>query len=215
MANTAFNKTVFEGSATSQAFEWDICMENKWPRYQHNLRQLWNDGSSGQGVGRAQQFITGQDWNNMFVDLQHTNPIRLHQSDYVAILMRGEDTRHSARQHRVLEARQNSASRLGVHMYGFRVILTDIIAAEDIDRALTLLIERSQGQLEQFIENRELFLRVVGEIIDGLELRPPTLRDPGLLGPGEPSESNRWVRTFWGQEHIGPPDRDQWRDHDM
>ena len=190
-------------------------MENKWPRYQRNFRDMWNEGSSGQGVGRSHHYIAGQNWNDMRVDLQHSNPVRLHQSDYVAILTRREDTRQAARQHRLLEETQNSAARLGVHTYGFRVILKDIIAAEDLDRALTLLTERSQGQLEQFVENRDLFLRVVEKTIDELELRPPTPRSPGLVGPGEASESNRWVRTFWGQEHIGPPDRDQWRDHDM
>ena len=92
----AFNKTVFEGSATSQAFEWDICMENKWPRYQRIFRDMWNEGNSGQGVGRSHHFVSGQNWNDMYVDLPHSNPVRLHQSDYVAILMRGEDTRHAA-----------------------------------------------------------------------------------------------------------------------
>ena len=36
-ASSIFNKTVFEGSAASQALEWDIGVENKWPLHQN----LW------------------------------------------------------------------------------------------------------------------------------------------------------------------------------
>ena len=153
LAGAIFNKTVFEGSATSQAFEWEICMENKWPRHQHNFRSMWNDGASGQGVGRSRHYISGQEWRAMFHNLPQSQPIVLTRSDYVAnlsstscrkpassatasrrslnsmaskppsCLMRGEDTSLVTRQHGLLEARQSSAAQLGMHMYGFRVIL--------------------------------------------------------------------------------------------
>ena len=35
LANTRFNKTVFEGTATAQAFEWDIAMETWKPTGLH------------------------------------------------------------------------------------------------------------------------------------------------------------------------------------
>ena len=46
---------------------------------------------------------------------------------YIASLMRGDDTTMVARQHQLLEERQNSAAQLGVHMYGFRVILQNTL----------------------------------------------------------------------------------------
>ena len=26
---------------------------------------------------------------------------------------------------------------------------------------------------------------------------------------------NKWIRIFWGREHVGPEDREQWMDHDL
>ena len=122
LAGTIFNKTVFEGSAVSQAFEWDIGMENKWPQHQNNLWTRWNQGASVQGVGRSGWYISRQEWEALFRDLPHSQPIVLTRSDYVACIMRGGDARLVARQHSLLEARQNSAAQLGMHMYGFRII---------------------------------------------------------------------------------------------
>ena len=39
LANTRFNKTVFEGTATAQAFEWDIAMETYWPAHYGRFRR--------------------------------------------------------------------------------------------------------------------------------------------------------------------------------
>ena len=51
-------------------------------------------------------------------------------------------------------------------------------------------------------------MRVVGEIMHELDLRPPTPRRSGLPGAGNTESSTDWFR-------VGPADRDQWRDHDM
>ena len=32
-----------------------------------------------------------------------------------------------------------------------------------------------------------------------------------MIGDGE----NKWIRILWGREHVGPEDRDQWRDHNL
>ena len=92
LAGAIFNKTVFEGSATSQAFEWEICMETKWPRHQRNFRSMWQDGASGQGVGRSRHYISSHEWLAMYRDLPQSQPIVLTRSDSVACLMRGDDT---------------------------------------------------------------------------------------------------------------------------
>ena len=132
--------------------------------------------------------------------------------------MRGADTSLVARQHGLLEARQSAAAQLGMHMYGFRVILKNTFAADGLDTVIDQLVYRSQGQLQQFIDNRDLFIRVVGEIIEEFQLRQPTPpsspRGSGLPGPENNGTDKKWIRIFWGQELIGPPDRDQWRDHD-
>ena len=44
LANSRFNKTVFEETAT-QAFEWDIAMESTWPVRQNRLRKKWDEGA--------------------------------------------------------------------------------------------------------------------------------------------------------------------------
>ena len=45
LANTRFNKTVFEGTATAQAFEWDIAMETYWPAHYGRFRESWTTGA--------------------------------------------------------------------------------------------------------------------------------------------------------------------------
>ena len=42
LANTRFNKTVFEGTAPAQAFEWDIAMETCWPAVKNSLGRVYN-----------------------------------------------------------------------------------------------------------------------------------------------------------------------------
>ena len=47
------------------------------------------------------------------------------------------------------------------------------------------------------------------EIMDEFNMQQPTETD--TIGDVE----NKWIRIFWGREHVGPEDRDQWRDHDF
>ena len=60
LANSRFNKTIFEESAVLQAFKWDIAMENKWPVHQNQLRRKWNDGARSQEVMRSRTYKGGQ-----------------------------------------------------------------------------------------------------------------------------------------------------------
>ena len=133
--------------------------------------------------------------------------------------MRGDDTKLVAHQHRLLFERQNAAAQLGMRMYGFRVILKNTFAAEDLDTVTNQLVFRSQGDLQQFVDDRDLFIRVVGEIMTEFNLQQPPyaqeLHDSGTQRPDDNEADNKWIRVFWGQAPIGPPDRDQWRDHDM
>ena len=87
--------------------------------------------------------------------------------------MRGDDAQLVAHQHRLLEERQNAAAQLGMRMYGFRIILKNTFATDDLDTVMNQIVFRSQGHLQQFVDDRDLFIRVVGEIIDEFQLRPP------------------------------------------
>ena len=84
--------------------------------------------------------------------------------------MRGDDTTLVAHQHRLLEERQNSAAQLGMHMYGFPVTLQNIFATEDLDTIINQLVFRTQRQLQQFVDNRDLFIRVMREIMEEFQL---------------------------------------------
>ena len=113
LANSRFNKTVFEGTATAQAFEWDIAMESTWPVRQNRLREKWEKGSRTQEVTRSGIRITRFEWQTMFRSLTHSRPIGLVQSAYVACLMRGDNTKLVSHLHRILYERQNAAAQLG------------------------------------------------------------------------------------------------------
>ena len=96
-----------------------------------------------------------------------------------------------------------------MHMYGFRVVLKDTFAPGDLDTVINQLVFRGHGDLEQFVDDRDLFVRVVGEIMTEFNMQQPPEAD--TIGDGE----NKWIRIFWGREHVGPEDRDQWRDHNF
>ena len=209
LANTRFNKTVFEGTATAQAFEWDIAMETYWPAHYGRFRENWDAGAHTQGVGRSRRLITWPEWYDVYRTLPHSQPIGLVQSAYVTSLLRGDCTNLVQHQHIVLYERQNAAASLGMHMYGFRVVLKDTFAPGDLDTVINQLVFRGHGDLEQFVDDRDLFVRVVGEIMDEFNMQQPTETD--TIGEVE----NKWIRIFWGREHVGPEDRDQWRDHDF
>ena len=66
LANTRFNKTVFEGTATAQAFEWDIAMETYWPARYGRFRESWKTGARTQGAWRSGRTITWPEWHEMF-----------------------------------------------------------------------------------------------------------------------------------------------------
>ena len=216
LANSRFNKTVFEGSAPAQAFEWDIAMENKWPMHQNQLRRKWNDGTRSQGVARSRHYISWSEWDELHRSLPHSPPIGIVQSPYIACLMRGDDTKLVPRQHRLLFERQSAAAQLGMHMYGFRVILKNTFATEDLDTVINQLVFRSQGDLEQFVEDRDLFIRVVGEIMIEFNLQQPPSsqapQDSRTLRPEDNEGDNKWImdsnflgtRTRWttGQRPV-------------
>ena len=96
-----------------------------------------------------------------------------------------------------------------MHMYGFRVVLEDTFAPGDLDTVINQLVFRGQGDLEQFVDDRDLFVRVVGEIMTEFNTQQPLEAD--TIGDGE----NKWIRIFRRREHVGPEDRDQWRDHNF
>ena len=77
----------------------------------------------------------------------------------------------------------------------------------------------NQGDLEQFVDNRDLFIRVVGEIMTEFNMQQPSsapaTHEAGSLGTEDAEGDKKWIRIFWGREHGGPDDRDQWRDHDL
>ena len=110
LANTRFNKTVFEGTATAQAFEWEIAMETYWPAHYGRFRESWNTSARTQGTWRSGRLITWPEWYEMFRTLPHSQPRGLVQSAYVTCLLRGDSTKLVQHQHRVLYERQNAAA---------------------------------------------------------------------------------------------------------
>ena len=86
LANTRFNKTVFEGTATPQAFEWDIAMETYWPAHYGRFRESWTAGAQAQGTWRSRRKITWPEWQKDVQTLPHSQPIGLMQSAYVTCL---------------------------------------------------------------------------------------------------------------------------------
>ena len=125
----------------------------------------------------------------MYRTLPHSQPIGLVQSAYVTSLLRGDCTKLVQHQHIVLYERQNAAASLGMHMYGFRVVLKDTFAPGDLDTVINQLVFRGHGDLEQFVDDRDLFVRVVGEIMDEFNMQQPTEAD--TIGDVE----NKWPRA--------------------
>ena len=82
-------------------------MEPKWPLHQKHLGARWTQGASNQGVGRSYAYIHRHEWGALHRDLPQSQPIGLTRSPYITSLMRGDDTTMVARQHRLLEERQN------------------------------------------------------------------------------------------------------------
>ena len=120
--------------------------------------------------------------------------------------MRGDNTKLVAHQHRLLEERQSAAAQLGMHMYGFRVILKNTFATEDLDTIINQLVSRSQGNLQQFIADRDLFVRMVGEIMTEFNLQQPPFtqspQDSGTQRPEDNNADNKWVRIFWDKRPL-------------
>ena len=64
---------------------------------------------------------------------------------------------------------------------------------------------------------RHHYLNVQKEHEDNLEQQGPRAQAKGYWLDAEKYScpcGTKWIRIFWGQAPIGPPDRDQWRDHD-
>ena len=125
------------------------------------------------------------------------------QSAYVTCLLQGDSTKLVQHQHRILYERQNAAAQLGMHMYGFRVILKDTFAPGDLDTVINQLVFRSQGDLEQFVKDRDLFVRVVGEIMTEFNVQQPPLahapNETGLLGQRMLMEATNGYASFGGE----------------
>ena len=69
-----------------------------------------------------------------------------------------------------------------------------------------------------FFWTRQLTDRAILAIRQTQEKKTPSAHaphNPGFLGSKDINGDNKWICIFWGQEHVGPADRDQWRDHDM
>ena len=77
LTNSRFHKTVFEGTATAQAFEWDIAMESTWPVRQNRLRQKWETGTRTQEVTRSGIRISWSEWQEMFQRFRTVGPLDL------------------------------------------------------------------------------------------------------------------------------------------
>ena len=64
------------------------------------------------------------------------------------------------------------------------------------------------GNLQQFVDDQDLYIRVVGKIMTEFNIQqPPSAHAPqdlGTLGSEDTDGNNKWIRIFWGREHVGP-----------
>ena len=68
---------------------------------------LRNGQNDGQGVGRSHQSIAKSQYDAMFKNLSQSFPLRLQRSNYIACLIRGDETKLAGRQHVLLENRRD------------------------------------------------------------------------------------------------------------
>ena len=137
-------------------------MESAWPVRQNRLRKKWDSGSRTQGYKVRN--------THCMVGVANDVPIAPTQLAHrtCAKCLRGLS--HARRQHkinklvlhqhRILYERQNATAQLEMHMYGFRIILKNTFAPGDLDTVINQLVFQSQGDLGQFVDNRDLFIRV-------------------------------------------------------
>ena len=100
-------------------------------------------------------------------------------------------------------------------------VILNTFAAEDQDTVINQLVFRSQGDLQQFVDDRNLFIRMVGEIMTEFNLqRPPftgssRLKDPGSWWSwkrqqmdsyflGTSTHWTAWPRPVEGSWHVNP-----------
>ena len=83
-------------------------------------------------------------------------------------------------------------------MYGFRVILRNTFAPGDLDTVINQLVFQGQEDLEQFVDDRDLFIRVVGEIMTEFNMQQPSSaiasHEVGSLGTEEAEGDKKWIR---------------------
>ena len=67
----------------------------------------------------------------------------------------------------MLQTRQNRAAELSLHVQALQSFLEGLLETSDIDVVLKQLLSRSDGHLEQYIDNRQLLLQTVEHILRG------------------------------------------------
>ena len=60
--------------------------------------------------------------------------------------------------------------------------------------------------LEQFVDDSDLFIRVVGKIMTKFNMQQPSSaissHEVGSLGTEEAEGNKKWIRIFWEQKHC-------------
>ena len=152
------NKTVFEGTATAQAFEWSIAMESTWPVRKHRLQQKWENGTRQQEVARSGVPIL---WS-VARDVSIAPTQSTHWTCAKCICgLSSAGRRHpigappTSNTVRTTECR----SALEMHMYGFQVILRNTFAPRDLDTVINLFFLRlpigQYGPVSQLSQSEE------------------------------------------------------------
>ena len=103
--------------------------------------------------------------------------------------------------------------------HSWECICMDFESSSGTHSPLETLTLSSINLFFEFVDDRDLFIRVVGKIMTEFNVQQPssaiTSYKVGSLGTEEAEGDKKWIRIFWGQEHVGPDDREQWRDHDL
>ena len=89
-------------------------------------------------------------------------------------------------------------------MYGFQIILRNTFAPGDLDTVINQLVFRGQEELKQFVDDRDLFIRVVGEIMTEFNMQQPSSAPAtykvGSLGTEKGDK--KWIRIFWEDKSM-------------
>lgn len=209
LSHSVFAATVFEGTASAQAFEWNAAMLDRWPELRLNFREMWRGQDAGDNIKKSAYYIRPQEWEKIWRSMPQYRKVAATGSEYVHALSWGYDTRKAPRQHVVLESRQGRAASASTYVHAFKFILSRTISAEYMEGVIQAMLIHCEDNLEKLADNKTLFLDTVSKILREKDI--PGV-NPEILHESS-EELDKWISILFGKPGIGgPPDRANWHD---